>query len=150
LLEASAAHQTTQERVAQRWSEVALYAIGCSRTEDAARAIDNARTALATSDAPQARLARSRLFLALSLSYLGRSDEVQALLNEVASVADLPQRIRELGSAVATLCAYALGAPDHRSVAAALERLHAHALGGFARVFASLPSRLTLAWRLSA
>ncbi len=149
LLEPSAAHQTTPERIAQRWSEVALYAIGCSRKADAARAIERARAALEASSAPAARLSRSRLFLALSLAFLGRESEVRGLLDEVEAEADVPHRIREIGSAIGTLCDYALGAKNHHAVAVALDLLHASSLGGLARVFESLPSRIALSASLA-
>ncbi|HTV92891.1 MAG TPA: tetratricopeptide repeat protein [Verrucomicrobiae bacterium] len=144
LLEPSAAHQTTPERVAQRWSEVALYAIGCSRKEDAARAIEQARAALETSAASAARLSRSRLFLALALAFLERESEARRLLDEVNAEADVPQRIREIGEAIGALSDYALGAKNHRAVSVALDVLHARSLGGIARVFESLPSRVAL------
>ncbi|MGB6985560.1 MAG: hypothetical protein WBD74_06220 [Candidatus Aquilonibacter sp.] len=141
LLEPTAAHQTTDERVAQRWSEVALYAVGCMRTADAARAIDQAFSALQASDAPGSRLARTRLYLALSLAFLGRAAEAQQLLQAVSVAGDVPYRIREIGSAVQALCEYALGAENHHDLALALQALHTRSLGGFARVFESLPSR---------
>jgi hypothetical protein len=50
-------------------------------------------------------------------------------------------RFREIGTAVSALCEYALGAENHRDIALALQALHAHSLGGFARVFESLPAR---------
>jgi ATP/maltotriose-dependent transcriptional regulator MalT len=141
LLEPSAAHQTTPERVAQRWSEVALYAMGCLRTSDTRRAIDLALSAMQASEAPGVRLSITRLYLALALAFLGRASEVQDLLRAVSVEADVPQRIREIGTAVGVLCEYALGADNHRTLALALEALHTHSLGGFARVFESLPSR---------
>jgi tetratricopeptide (TPR) repeat protein len=144
LLEPSARHQTTTERVAQRWSEVALYAIGCGRKDDASRAIQLAREALVASDAPRARLARSRLFLALSLAYLEREREARALLDDVTREADVPQRIRDVGAAIEALCEYALGAENHHAVALALDALHRRSLGGFARVLESLPTRAAL------
>jgi len=140
LLEPGAANQTTPERVAQRWAEVALYSIGSGRKDDAARAVDFARAALEASEAPGARLSRSRLFLALSLAFLGRASEARTLLQRVEAEADVPQRIREIGTAIALLCDYALGERNVRAVSVALEALHAHSLGGFARVFESLPS----------
>jgi tetratricopeptide (TPR) repeat protein len=144
LLEPGAAHQTTPERVAQRWSEVALYAIGCSRKDDAARAIEQGRIALGSSAAPAGRLSRSRLFLALALAFLGRESEVRALLDEVDAGADVPQRTREIGMAIGTLCDYALGRENHHAVGTALTVLHERSLGGIARVFESLPSRIAL------
>lgn len=145
LLEPSAANQATPERVAQRWSEVALYAIGCTRTADAARAIEQAHVALRASDVPGERLSRTRLYLALALAFLGRTTEARSLLRTVSAETDVPQRIREIGTAVSVLCDYALGADNHHALAVALNALHAHSLGGFARVFESLPSRGALA-----
>ena len=145
LLKPSAAHQTTPERVAQRWSEVALYAIGCSRKDDAARAIEQAQLALRTCNSPGQRLSRTRLFLAITLAFLGRAREAQDLLQAHLLEPDVPARIRELGSAVTALCEYALGAENHRDLALTLRALYAHSLGGFARVFESLPSRNALA-----
>ncbi|HTU70428.1 MAG TPA: AAA family ATPase [Candidatus Baltobacteraceae bacterium] len=144
LLEPTAAQQTTPGRVALRWSEVALYAVGCMRIDDAARAIDRARSALQTSDDSPERRSRTRLYLALALAFLGRAAEATGLLHAVSAEANVPQRIREIGTAVAVLCDYALGAENHHAVAVALEALHARSLGGFARVFESLPSRVAL------
>jgi tetratricopeptide (TPR) repeat protein len=141
LLEPTAAHQTTPERVAQRWSEVALYAMGCMRTEDASRAIEQARLALQACDVPGERLSRTRLYLALSLAFLARASEAHDLLQAHSAEADVPVRFREIGTAVSALCEYALGAENHRDIALALQALHAHSLGGFARVFESLPAR---------
>ncbi|HUA09462.1 MAG TPA: hypothetical protein VMA98_09320 [Candidatus Acidoferrales bacterium] len=144
LLEPTAAHQTSDERRAQRWSEVALYAVGCLRVDEALRAIEQANLSLEASTAPGARTARARLLLALSLAFLGREPEARALLRDVNEEAEVPDRILEIGEAISALCDYAFGAENHRAVAAALETLHAHSLGGFARVFESLPSRHAL------
>jgi hypothetical protein len=115
------------------------------RTGDASRAIDLALSAMQASEAPGVRLSMTRLFLALALAFLGREADAQGLLQAVSADADVPQRIREIGAAIGVLCAYALGAENHRDLALALEALHTHSLGGFARVFESLPSRNALA-----
>jgi tetratricopeptide (TPR) repeat protein len=141
LLEPTAAQQTTAERVAQRWSEVALYAVGCMRSADAARAIDEASRAMRDSDAPGARLSRIRLYMALVFAFLGRAHDAQEQLHAVAGEVDVPQRVRRIGAAVAALCEYALGAANHHVLANTLGELHAHALGGIARVFEALPAR---------
>jgi len=144
VLHPTAPHQAGAERIALRWAEVALYAAGARRHDDAGEAIRNALShlgELAGADATSNRAHRARLFVALALALLGRGAENRALLDAVARERDAPERIRAIEGAVIALCDYLGGAANHGAVAAALAAMRERECAGIARLFEMLPSR---------
>lgn len=144
LLFPTATNQAGPERIAQRWSEVALYAAGAMRFVKATHAVEHGLAALAQCGTSSARSARARLYFALTLALLGRHDEASSLLHDVASEPALPQRVRAIEASVQALCAYTAGEDNLHDVASALQMMCESECGGIGRLFESLPSRLHL------
>jgi len=142
LLHPTAMHQAGAERIAQRWSEVALYAAGAMRNLEATEALDHGLAALAECGNPSARSTRARLYFSLTLALVGRLVEAASLLEHVRNESNVPARLRVIEGGVAALCRYASGEDNYHDIAKALRAMHERECGGIARLFESLPSRL--------
>jgi ATP/maltotriose-dependent transcriptional regulator MalT len=145
LLHPTAMHQAGAERIAQRWSEVALYAAGARKGIETAEALDRGLAALEQCGTTSARSARARLNFALALALTGSEAESLHLLAEVTCAQELPQRVRTIEAGVTALCGYARGEQNHRELATALRAMHDGDCGGIARLFEALPARIEYA-----
>jgi ATP/maltotriose-dependent transcriptional regulator MalT len=138
LLAPTAATQAAPDRTALRYAEVALYAAAALRTNDCDEAIVRSRSALAEVEAPTNRCRRAHLLSALALSISGRSEEASTAI-DIARSGALPARLSALLGVVEALRGRCRGARNHSRIARALEDLHAHDFGGFARLCEALP-----------
>ena len=142
LLYPTATHQAGDERIAQRWAEVALYAAGANRHVEATEAADNAMAAIARCGTSSARSARARLYAGLALALIGRGNEADSLLAGVREKPGLPDRIGTLALGFEAMCKYARGEDNRHEIVRALRDMHERDCGGIARMLESLPSRL--------
>lgn len=138
LLAGSATQQSSPDRRALRWAEIGLYAAACGDFEEAAAAVQAARSELAGAPAGKYSV-QAIIYALLILSMLGDGMAWEELRAE--------PRLRNLGLSLAALlrCADLLNAHwaskrDHSAVLGALEDLRRHDLGGLAALLEALPA----------
>ncbi|MBV8433805.1 MAG: AAA family ATPase [Candidatus Eremiobacteraeota bacterium] len=128
------------ERRAEHFAELALYACAAGMRETADRAGAEAAAALARWGKPTRRALRSRLVLVAFELTRGRNAAAHRLLVAIKDDLDPSMaRLHALADAATTLYRSVLGNADTTSVAGALERLRAEQFGGIARMLEAVP-----------
>lgn len=138
LLSGVAEHQN-DERRAEHFSEVALYACAAGMPDEADAAQTMAATALFEWDRPTRRALRARLLLAITELTRGRATAAHRHLAHAKRTLDpsMP-RLGALLHAGIMFYRYSLGEADKALIAGALERLRAEEFGGLARLLEAL------------
>jgi ATP/maltotriose-dependent transcriptional regulator MalT len=128
------------ERRAEHFSELALYACSAGMRESAENAAEEAASALCRCEKPTPRALRSRLMLAFFELTRGRIASARRLLSAVkAELEPSMSRLEALADAGTALCRSIDGGGDAASLAGALERLRAEQFGGIARLLEAIP-----------
>jgi ATP/maltotriose-dependent transcriptional regulator MalT len=139
LLAASASQQWSADRKALRWAEIAVYAAAAGLATEASAAFGNAIDIL-ENVAVDVRVQRARLFLALAMILLGRSDSARELFAVVdADVQALSPRLHALRRVFGDLADRFRGAANAGTLLASMAELQEHHFGGLARMLMSLP-----------
>jgi ATP/maltotriose-dependent transcriptional regulator MalT len=139
LLAHSAQNQTEQDRRAHRWSEVAVYAAAAALHEEAAQAIDESLTLLRTAPSNDTFAQRTKAFLALASTLIGRRGRAARLLAELrrspgCRVERMDAMVRAV-DVVAQRWSHGTKGPSMREV---LDRLERCDLGGLARMIEAI------------
>lgn len=130
----------TDERRAEFYSEVALYACAAGLSEETKAAIDAAETALTRWGKPTRRALRAQLTLAFAELTRGRLTSAHRHLAAVKrELNPAMSRLNALAEAGWAFYRNALGPAHGDGVAGATERLRAEQFGGIARLLEALP-----------
>ncbi|HZY98260.1 MAG TPA: AAA family ATPase [Candidatus Baltobacteraceae bacterium] len=143
LLFPTAAQQAGANRTAQRWAEVALYAVAARRPADAREATDRVTEALSAVEQESNRTARARLLAYLATALSGNARGGTKFIATLAT-SRLPKRLASLHAAVRAIAERIEGAPNHDDMDLALRALYANDFGGVARMLEALPLPLAL------
>jgi LuxR family maltose regulon positive regulatory protein len=139
LLAGTAEEQSSGERRALRFSEIALYAAAAGLGDEAEAALRAAQTAL-EAPPPSRRTIRSHVFLALAELVRGHATAAHRHLSEAERTLAPPmRRLRALTGAARALYRVQLEQSDQAALSGALERLRAEHFGGLSRLIAALP-----------
>jgi hypothetical protein len=139
LLSSSASQQWSADRKALRWAEIAVYAAAANLTTEAGAAYRNAADLL-EGLAPDLRVSRARLLLALAMILLGRGESARELFALIDATPDaLSPRLSALRRALAALGERYRGVANAGVMLHALKDLREHHFGGIARMLMSLP-----------
>jgi ATP/maltotriose-dependent transcriptional regulator MalT len=148
LLAASAAQQWSSDRKALRWAEIAVYAAAAGLSAEAAVAFNGAMESLEGLDV-DIRVQRARLFLALALVLLGRSDSARELFEAIdAAPRTLSPRLHGFRRVVGILADRYRGVSNAGALLAGLKALKDYDFGGFARMLMCLPMAENASLRL--
>ncbi|MBV8332867.1 MAG: hypothetical protein JO192_09055 [Candidatus Eremiobacteraeota bacterium] len=132
--------QTTDERRASRFAELAEYAFAGGMPEEGQAAYDAAVAALAQCKRPSRRSLRARLNLVYVDLLRGHTAAAQRALSEVERAIEPSMRwLRAMAQVARTLYRIQLGQAERAVLAADLERLRAAHFGGIARLLTALP-----------
>jgi ATP/maltotriose-dependent transcriptional regulator MalT len=135
---AQAQEHQSDERVAERFSELALYACAAGTPDDEAE--KKAYDALARWNKPTRRAMRSRLMLAFCELARGRTALAHRQLAVVSRHVDPTMtRLDALYHTASALYRTVLGQGDPEALAGTLERLRAEQFGGIARLLEAIP-----------
>ena len=144
ILSSSAEQQTSADRQALRWAEIALYGAAAGDTADAARAVTKALRAIKSGDTgSNLRFWRARLLCALTFLLLGRLRTTRLIVNGLRR--DIPTKFTRAHAflqAVEALLARRGGRRNYDDVITALDTLRRSQSGGLARLLEALPSAL--------
>ncbi len=130
----------SDERRAEHFSEVALYACAAGLRDEAQTANVEALAALERWDRPTRRALRARLVLALFELTRGRAGSAHRHLTVVKrGLTPAMSRLHALAYCCSIVYRTAVGQPDRALLAASVERLRAEQFGGIARLLEALP-----------
>jgi LuxR family maltose regulon positive regulatory protein len=143
MFEESPPMQSSPDRRALAWSQLALYAAACGLQTQSEHAIENARSELHGIAAPALRSTLSLVYLALSELVRGHEAASHRYLADAESAAKSWPRARAFAQTVRVLRRVRLEQTDEAAYYAELKRLESIHLGGIARMLAALPSTQT-------
>jgi hypothetical protein len=139
LLLPSAAQQWSADRKALRWAEIAVYAAAAGLGAESTMAIRSSLELIETLGRGQ-RMARARLFLALAMILLGRSESALEMFGLVdADVHALSPRLQALRRALEALCERYRGMRNQSALLSLFSALGQQHFGGVARMIMSFP-----------
>ncbi len=139
LLSPTCERRMTPDRLALRYSEVALYAAAAGLPEESAVACDRVQANYAELEAPVPRTVRTRLNYSLALALLGRDRDASIVLRDVDQVKDLSSaRLAAYADAVTEILDRWNGKSNHHHLYQALRRLKERGLGGIAAMLSGL------------
>jgi len=139
MFESAPPTQSSPDRRALAWSQLAFYAYASGQQEQGERALENARAELHAIRAAALRSTLSLVYLALAELVRGHETASHRYLSEAETLAKRWPRARAFAQAVRTLRRTQLAQSDPQAYASELERLRAVNLGGIARMLAALP-----------
>jgi hypothetical protein len=140
LLAPTAERQPTDDRRAERFAEIALYAAGAGYLNEARAAIAGALERIDTLQAGVRRTLRVNGILAVALYLVGRRTDARERLRKAAPAEQRSSlRTRVLLQALNVLFERWDGAENFDRLLDALETLRSSDFGGIAAVFAALP-----------
>jgi tetratricopeptide (TPR) repeat protein len=143
LLAPTAERQPTDDRRAERFAEIALYAAGAGYLHEARAAIAGALERVDTLQAGMRRTLRVNAILAVALYLVGRRSDARERLQKAAPAEQHASlRTRVLIQALKVLFERWDGAENFDRLLDALEALRTSDFGGIAAVFAALPYRV--------
>ncbi|HKU68425.1 MAG TPA: LuxR C-terminal-related transcriptional regulator, partial [Candidatus Baltobacteraceae bacterium] len=143
MFEESPPMQSSPDRRALAWSQLAFYASACGLQEQSDRALERARGELHEVSAPALRSTLSLVYLALAHLVRGHDAASHRYLSEAEGTARAWPRARAFAQAIRTLRRVRLEQADAQAYRAELDRLVAIHLGGIARMLEALPSTQT-------
>jgi ATP/maltotriose-dependent transcriptional regulator MalT len=159
LLASSEDKQWSADRRALRHAEVATYAAAAKLDREAADAIRAALHVLNGITQVDLRVQRARLFVALAMIVMGRSESAADMLHRVDAGSDiLSKRLLALRRTLGAILERYRGSRNQNEILAHLAELRDVGFGGVARVLGSLPladnamhrlDRLTVAERVA-
>ncbi|HTA38237.1 MAG TPA: LuxR C-terminal-related transcriptional regulator [Candidatus Acidoferrales bacterium] len=142
LLGETAAGPATEERVAYRSAELALYGFAAGYQAEGESALAGAYRAITSLERPTRRGLVARILMALAELARGHDAAAHRLLLEVDRAAPPGMvRVRAFANAARTLYRVHLGQAQAPDLAGALERLRAAHYGGMARLMEAVPFR---------
>jgi len=140
LLASSEDKQWSADRKALRHAEVAAYAAAAGLERQASDAIRAAQHVLTEIDVVDLRVQRARLFLALAMIVLGRSEAASDVLTRVDATPEaLSKRLAALRRTLGALLERYRGARNQNELLAHFAELHDCGFGGIARAITMLP-----------
>ena len=144
LVSGTAAEQTSPQRRALRWAEIALYAAGAGRRADAQNALRAAQHELnkerSWEPAASKRAIKALLTQAIAHMLLGQLESAHKLLRLVErEQQSMSARLRALLQAVRAIHVHMQTELNHQDVSAGLDLLRRHEYGGMALLLERLP-----------
>ncbi|HET9095462.1 MAG TPA: LuxR C-terminal-related transcriptional regulator [Candidatus Baltobacteraceae bacterium] len=131
--------QSSSDRRALYWSELAFYAFAAGLHEAGEDAMSQAVRELARITRRGLRAARSLLFLALAQLVRGHDSAAHRYVNDAETLTRDWPRARALAHAVRVLHRIYLGQSEYAALQAETEQLRRTEFGGIARLLAALP-----------
>jgi hypothetical protein len=139
LVAASADQQWSADRKALRWAEIAVFSAAAAMRSEATMAIRSSLQLLEPIEA-NLRVSRARLFVALAMVLLGRTEAACEIFEQLdAPQQELSPRLRALKNAVEALCSRYRGARNHRALLTAFQELEEQNFGGIGRMIMTCP-----------
>jgi ATP/maltotriose-dependent transcriptional regulator MalT len=139
MFEDSPPMQSSGDRRALAWSQLAFYAFASGLQPQGERATESARSELLHLSAPALRSTLSLVYLALAQLVRGHDTTAHRFLSDAEAAAKRWPRARAFAQAVRTLQRIRLEQADAKAFDAELERLGGVDLGGIARMLKALP-----------